>query len=486
MRNVRLQYLRAVAAIAVLLYHATFYLGSLRGSDSFASIFNGYWGTYGVAVFFALSGFLMAELLRRDDPGFFLVSRLARIYPPLLLTTGLFVLVFFITGYRRGIDAVGLTLVPVGPRDYFLGVEWTLLYEMTYYTALASIAFLGLRRFAALFAVLWLVAVLGAWLASPGRPDILTPMLSEVPLQPVNLAFLFGYLVSPAARRGWLPPGLAAAAACVALAGPFVTQNAIRIVAAIAAVLLVAAAVRAPKAEPEGVAGRIGMRLGDASYMLYLCHVPVILLTSSLLPKAVPDSLVWMGWVVGAIAVALVLARADLGMHRWCKLQIKRAPAERLRIISLGFIAVFFGLAAYAEYDIRIKRGQEARAEAILASTVPAAQASVRGEIDSAAKLSDGTHVVRGYGIDLDKPRLVSHVAILQGGKVLAVDRMRRMRVATARELARPDLAAIRFGFAVILPASLDCGAGPLEARFVLDDGRVVPIAPGSMAGLCP
>jgi hypothetical protein len=84
---------------------------------------------------------------------------------------------------------------------------------------------------------------------------------------------------------------------------------------------------------------------------------------------------------------------------------------------------------------------------------------------------------VRGYGIDLDDPHAVAHIALMQGGRVLVLGRMTRMRTATARALGRPDIAKRRFGFSVDLTPDFDCARGPVEARLIMADGRVV-IAP--------
>jgi hypothetical protein len=93
---------------------------------------------------------------------------------------------------------------------------------------------------------------------------------------------------------------------------------------------------------------------------------------------------------------------------------------------------------------------------------------------------------VRVYGVDLDQPALATHIAIRQGGDLVAIDRMRRMRVATARELGRADLESRRFGFAIMLPTGFSCAGGKPEAVFVFEDGRAVPLAPGPLATICP
>jgi exopolysaccharide production protein ExoZ len=67
-----IQYLRAFAAIFVLLYHASLFVGQATGDNYFSAIFNGRFGVYGVALFFSISGYLMAELAQRADAATFL------------------------------------------------------------------------------------------------------------------------------------------------------------------------------------------------------------------------------------------------------------------------------------------------------------------------------------------------------------------------------------------------------------------------------
>jgi hypothetical protein len=93
--------------------------------------------------------------------------------------------------------------------------------------------------------------------------------------------------------------------------------------------------------------------------------------------------------------------------------------------------------------------------------------------------------LVRGFAIDLDKPGLAMHAAILQGGRIIAVDRPRRQRAAVAAALSRPDLAKVRFGFVFALPENVTCAGGPLEVRVAFDDGRVVSPDVGAAVKLC-
>jgi peptidoglycan/LPS O-acetylase OafA/YrhL len=484
-RNVRLQHLRAFAAVAVVLYHASHYLAELRGDNRFLTVFSGFFGGYGVAIFFALSGYLMAEIARRDDPAKFLISRLVRIYPPMLFMVALFTLLFWLFIRPVGINALSLTLIPTGPRGYFLQVEWTLLYEMTYYVGLSALGFVGLSRFRTAAVGAWLAAICIAFVLGHGASKAL-PYLSEVPLGIVNLPFALGFLISVAQRRNQLPGALIIPAAILAVAAYVMTDrlDMLRLLGGLSASFLVAACVRAPDAEPRWL-GRLGVRLGDASYGLYLCHVPVILMTASLVSPALPSWILWLLFVVFAIGLSLALGPADLALHRRLKRLINAAPASRLKAIAYAFTAAFIGIAVYTEYDGRQAAAALRNAEQIASLPPKAAGETVRAAIDGTQHLPDGTWVVRGYGIDLQRPGLLTHFAVKQNGQVLAIVAMRRMRAETAKELGRADLASLRFGYTLYLPKDLRCSDGPLEGVFVFEDGRAVQMEPGPLAAVC-
>ena len=67
-RFANIQALRAFAACSVMLLHAAILLERLRGEGRFLQVFNVNLGMLGVAVFFAISGFLMAQLVRTTPP----------------------------------------------------------------------------------------------------------------------------------------------------------------------------------------------------------------------------------------------------------------------------------------------------------------------------------------------------------------------------------------------------------------------------------
>lgn len=472
-RNVRLQYVRAIAALAVLFFHASVIVERSTGSDSFLTVFSGLWGAYGVSVFFALSGYLMGELIQRDDPARFLIARIARIYPPMLLTVALFWVAFFAAGYTRGIDLLSLTLAPIGARDYFLAVEWSLIYEMSYYVALAVLSFLGRRRQAVWVAVAWLVAVISSiWTHGIGRNDSL-PIASELFLQAINLPFIIGFILADLSRRRLLPPRIILLAIPAVLVVGYGLPGDTGLKIIVLGVLTVAVAICLPKTAPDSALGRLGERLGDASYMLYLCHMPLMWLLMVIVLPGLPALSVWLGGVAASVLLSLVLAPLDLGIHRWSRQMIARASDLRVRAVAIGFIAVFCGVTVFSELVVRDKRAALQQAHRIILTTKPAASPSLRAEIDAVERMTDGTMIVRGYVVDLENPTLGVHAAAIQSDRILVLDPAKRMRPALAKALARPDLERRRIGFVLTLP-KVDCAAGRIEFRAALSDGRTV------------
>src|SRR5262249_12379874 len=132
-RNLAVQGLRGVAAVAVVLFHARGWFPAGAGAWPFDERF----GVLGVTVFFAISGMLMAGIVPRTGPWRFLSHRVVRIYPLYLVLVATWVVVAQTLGAQRvGFHLLSLTLAPVGHRYYYLGPEWTLVYECSYYVAL--------------------------------------------------------------------------------------------------------------------------------------------------------------------------------------------------------------------------------------------------------------------------------------------------------------------------------------------------------------
>lgn len=141
-----LQALRAVAALAVFLFHLVPYF-ELAGANLFPKqVFN--WGYAGVDIFFVLSGFVLtlsATSAPEHGPQAttkFLTLRMWRIYSgywPFLMAM---CLVNFYFGFERAIDDSilgSIFLTDIRLDKLVLGVSWTLTYELYFYALFSTI-----------------------------------------------------------------------------------------------------------------------------------------------------------------------------------------------------------------------------------------------------------------------------------------------------------------------------------------------------------
>jgi exopolysaccharide production protein ExoZ len=317
-----LQYLRGVAALGVVAYHACD-----RAHVGFAV------GKAGVDLFFVLSGFLMWTITGADSrPGRFLSDRLLRIVPLYWIVTSVMAagaLAHLFPAVRLTawhIAASYLLLPAVSPSNGqvwpLLAPGWTLEYEIAFYLLFAATLTLPRR------------------LQLPGLTAVLLGLAALHPLVPARLVMIRYYtdahilefwagLVLAAGWRGglfahrWALPLLGTALAlwiaALAATAPDWGDTALYGPPAVLLVALVLAA----EARPGGVTDRPLLRhLGDASYSIYLWHTLAISVTAKLAEKlalppltAVPLHIVG-GVVVGLAGYALIERPLMARLHR--------------------------------------------------------------------------------------------------------------------------------------------------------------------------
>lgn len=290
-RIAAIQLLRAGAAIAVAVGHIAFaFANHLPGGLGIAPAADGRPGQVAVMLFFVISGYVMVISSqglfgRAHARRIFWWRRLVRVMPPYWIATGLLAAIF-LTLFPQPIDPLrlgqSLLLIPYWPADGalralpFLWVGWTLFFEMLFYALFGL--FVGLRREAAVgatLAVLALLAGAGLWV-EPSSAPLFTAT------RPVTLVFVAGMLLALWRARGGMAPGwlrvlvLLAAFAAVQIDNTPAEEAAMGfdyvIWAALPAFLIAFAALSGPLAVP---AAAFVNRAGDASYALYLLHVPL-------------------------------------------------------------------------------------------------------------------------------------------------------------------------------------------------------------------
>lgn len=286
-RLVWIQALRALAALAVATVHLIdgfaryidIRLHALPAGDQIAQV--------AVALFFIVSGFVMVAASgplfgRAGAAGVFWRRRVVRVVPPYWIATLLLAAVAaslaLPVGWGEVIRSLGFAfwrseLGRPGELALFLWPGWTLFYELLFYAVFG--AFLWLPRGKALLAVggaLLTLAIVGQWFGPRS-------LLIFAVTRPVLLLFVAGVGFAALLPRWRTAPPvarlalLAAAVACAWLApvpGAHLGFGYLLWAGLPGALVFLAAA----GLDIRGYGGQAASVLGDASYAIYLLHVP--------------------------------------------------------------------------------------------------------------------------------------------------------------------------------------------------------------------
>lgn len=321
---VSIQWLRAIAAMAVVAFHLDI----------------APWGASGVDLFFVVSGFIMWMTTDRrpSDPMSFYFNRLLRIAPLYWLYTTLLAVAVVaapaafsrlqfdwlhpLTSYLF-IPKVSPTNDLIAP---FLVQGWSLNYEIFFY-AIFGVALLlspG-RRIVTLSAVLLGLIMLGAVFTPTGA-------VGRTYTDPLMAEFLAGVWIAWLWRRGRLQLNarhalfaVIAACACLVISIPFADtiKGFMRLaVWGLPAALIVIAALSLERRFQ--LLPTWGKLLGDASYSIYLSHTFVLSVLAKVWSVAIgPPQASWMFVLVAMITTALVGTTSylliEMSITRWAR-----------------------------------------------------------------------------------------------------------------------------------------------------------------------
>ena len=490
-RSSGIQYLRALAAVSVVVYHSSAYIRIYRNYHVDTQLF-AWIGVFGVSIFFVISGYLMAVLSQTGSASAFLIHRVIRIYPFYWLCIALAILLQYETGTFFDFDPMALLLIPGWRPDYVFGaVEWTLCFELTFYSMISLIMISGLRRATPVLALLWLVVILVMFVARPDLQAGAGPTLPYLPLSLYSIPFAVGLLIPFVSSRysvGQTIPFI--------VVGLFLLYHEFSggartfLALCFGCVLLVALAVR-----PSGKSDRgpipILMVLGNSSYALYLCHIPVIGALCRLAPAAVSSSTLWAASVGLPILVSVALGRIDLLMYRKLKLWVDH-ERHAVRLVCVTFFSCFVGLGGYA-YAHVLKMDQITAPKAVLADRLSAVMLSKHVDLATAATslglLQDAEvraafnnvgHVAitqtyaQGWAVDTSEQSRSVQVMLFECSQVLGVALPTRKREDVTRALGmtpRPT------GFDVSFPSKGICDDHRITGLVATDSGHYAIIA---------
>ncbi|MFG0784933.1 acyltransferase family protein [Delftia tsuruhatensis] len=329
-----IQILRFIAAFLVVLHHTlppNVHPAHYANIPAWITEISVY-GFAGVDIFFVISGFIMAETTRSMQPGAstasgFVFRRFLRIYSGYWPA---FLLVLFLSIWLGIFNAPEISrwksflLLP--QEFYLLNVSWTLTYELYFYLLIGAMLCFTRKQavpvfLALLLAFVVIVAVqfnLGVYRSATPRENNF--LLNVFLTSPLIIEFIAGFLLSEWIHR---KPGQSIAAwslfTAVALCASIWMQKygglmGVGMAAFLyypervmlfgsASLGLVALAALLPSS--GSLLSRFFCKLGDASYALYLLHIPLLVILYGLLFPKIPG-LLWIGGGKLSLLVYLV------------------------------------------------------------------------------------------------------------------------------------------------------------------------------------
>lgn len=313
---------RGLAAVIVVFYHAARHLKADFGFLPWHGVAQ--FGHTGVDFFFVLSGFIIFFVHRKDlgKPnrllGYF-ERRFTRIYPYYWISLCIGMLLVFVAGKQRLIDAgfifLSATLLPI---DGDVGVAWTLQHEILFYLIFA-VAIINRRIGLGIFSG-WLGFIIWNWMFRSVPYNV--PFIDRLSA-PVNIEFFFGIFAAFLVQEKLLKSfRLFTIMGSVFFLGFGIAEDfhvfngydaSARIAFGLSSMLIVA-----------GIAGanlhgflkspRILVSLGSASYSIYLFHLVCIgviykLMSLAGLLTVIPVTMLYVILVSAGIGGGIVLSR---------------------------------------------------------------------------------------------------------------------------------------------------------------------------------
>ena len=317
MQIISIQYLRAIAALMVVLFHLQPQLErmGIRG-------WPGEWLSAGVDIFFVVSGFIMWWTTRAGDvsPGEFMRRRIHRVVPIYWALSAVYVAVLLLaprlmqSGQLELPHAVAsfLFIPAVHPvTGYMMPLVtpgWTLNYEMFFYGIFALGLFLPRAHRLAFVSLAMLLLVLLGQVVDPQS------RVADFYTSTLLLEFLFGVWLGVLFESGRvLPPRvlpLAAVLSVAALVGlqRFAVSETRFIFMGLPAAAVVFVAISWERWRPVRVLP-VALLLGNASYSIYLVHQLALSATGQAWRRMVdgPLWLVGSGFALVGVAVSVLL-----------------------------------------------------------------------------------------------------------------------------------------------------------------------------------
>jgi exopolysaccharide production protein ExoZ len=306
---------RGIAAFGVLISHAAAETSSFDAAvpNLLTAIANRC--VLGVDFFFVLSGFIILNAHFDDPqtlPAFksYAFKRVTRIYIPYWPISLFLIADYLLVGHMSHANQdwgwmTSLFLIP-SSQPPVLPVAWTLVHEMLFYSIFVLYFFN--RKLFALAVLAWAIVLL---LQPPISGDAVTPLTTTL-LDPINLEFCFGLACALGYRfmSAHYGIGLMLIGAGIMLFFLLELGESARVVFGFGTALTVLG-VSLREKEYGMLIPKALVSLGDASYPIYLIHMPLVALTA----RAAAHVPFLHNWVGGLLFSLCCVVAAGFGYH---------------------------------------------------------------------------------------------------------------------------------------------------------------------------
>lgn len=358
-----IQWLRAIAAIEVILWHSDLVTKHFSSAQIGYTIYNRM-GGFGVELFFIISGYIICLTVKKYHSGAsFLVNRIVRLTPAYWFFTSLVFLAAWIDPLWRqrslnySGDVVLKSLLFFPQQEVpVLALGWSLEHEMVFYVIVAlALALTGALAFLRQTVIAVLLAALGVagFVLGTGLGQRVWDFHV---LSPYMIAFAFGWVfrlaeTSSASRKAFLY--LIPVATLVLLASVPIDRSEQPLLERIAsaAVLFLAVGRLGALLERDNAVNRLMARIGDASYSIYLSHWFCLSVIGKVLGRIglVPEFDVFSRVVATIVAILFGLrfyAHVEYPVDRFLKRSLGLSPRSKAIAARSASVAVPVGALA--------------------------------------------------------------------------------------------------------------------------------------------
>ena len=309
-----IQALRGLAASSVVIFHAGHFAAVAAGKSSDDIVKIGL-GPLGVMMFFIISGFVIT-LNRHLPPAEFVSRRALRIYPAFWSAYALSAAIVAVAGLTTYFSWRALFLLPMRDTLEIHLPIWTLIFEVFFYAAATILFALRLSdRALTVIALCWVIVVQNMYPYVTGGTLAVLPG-PFIPIAPYNVFFALGMIGSIHFERlSQVPVAALLTTAAVATAAlpllPAQPHPTTLLVLGVGLSSIMIASARIAHWP------RVLLRLGDASYGLFLLHYAPMIVASVLLAGGGYSSPALFGlMLLIGFGVGVPFGLAEFAFHR--------------------------------------------------------------------------------------------------------------------------------------------------------------------------